>query len=89
MLFNIKKFCAGNIGSVTIKYSHTAVVKPITVGVHDYKIIPTIVAGTFSVQFTPFLDAKDVTVIVDTPANPKVDYKIHLSIMACFEPEGS
>jgi len=78
----------GNVGKATITYTHAAVEKPITVGVHDYKLPPTHVPGTFMVEFTPFLDAKSITVVVDSAANPKVDHNLHLSIAACFKPKG-
>jgi len=78
----------GNVGHATITSTRHPHGAPVVVGVHEFKIVPTPVPGTFTVEFIPFLEATSVTVVVNSAATPKVDYNLHLYITACFEHKG-
>jgi len=80
--------CLGNVGHATIKYTPHDTDHPITLSPHQYTIVPSKTPGTFTVKFSPLLEATSITVIVDSPASPKVDYNLHLFVTACFEHEG-
>jgi len=80
--------CLGNVGHATIKYTPHGTDHPITLSPHHYTIVPTKIPGVFTVKFSPLLEATSITVVVESPASPKVDYNLHLSITACFEHEG-
>ena len=79
---------SGNVGSLVVKYIPKGQTLPVTASPHDYTVVPGTSPGTVTIKFNPLLETTSVTVIVDTPASPKIDYNLHLFITACFEHQG-
>ena len=72
-----------------MKYIPKGQTLPVTASPHDYTVVHSKIPGTVTIKFHPFLETTSLTVVVDSPASPKIDYNLHLSIKACFEHGGS